>query len=241
MKNNYLMAVFLCIYSVNASANIVLTSRNSSSSAQAVHQTLNNPVDGYGYDADSAITVKPAFSGSTAQASPYSYGANANTVVYSSNNGFTVGGGAYASAPNSGSFSFSQSQSHIELYFSVDSLTHVDITLSEDRLGGYLASGLLQLYQGNTLLTGVSSQTDYTVTVPQPQYLSLNLAAGNYKILGDYSAQAHYGQCILGCEAYSTIAFTTTATVAVVPVPAAAWLMGSGLLGLIAVARRKIA
>jgi hypothetical protein len=46
---------------------------------------------------------------------------------------------------------------------------------------------------------------------------------------------AHIGVCNTGCTAFSQTGFT-----AVVPIPAAAWLFGSGLIGLIGIARRRI-
>lgn len=241
-KYNYLTALFVVICTSEASANVILTSRNSTSSAEASHQTLNQPADGYGYDADSTTTIF-GDSSSAASATPYDYGARASTSVSLSGSNLYISGQATASTPPSGSFSFARSQSYIELDFTVDSTTHIDLTLSQDRVDDAgRASGLMQLFKGNALLTSVTSQTDYHQQIPFPQYLSLDLDAGDYRIVGNYSTRADTGTCTASsfCEASGSIQLTTNANISAVPLPSAMLLMSSSLAGLITVKRRKV-
>lgn len=65
---------------------------------------------------------------------------------------------------------------------------------------------------------------------------TINSYAVGYEGLGDAYFAAHVGGFVDAASGESSAKF---ASIAVVPVPAAAWLFGTGLLGLVAVARRK--
>ena len=114
---------------------------------------------------------------------------------------------------------------------------------------------------GALLLTGISSEVAFINNGTSPDWVALNLSTGQDIILQDgnqFILAITDGTANTWYEATSawllapnttnyevtfsngvTGVFTFDATPTVVPVPAAAWLFGSGLIGLVAVARRK--
>jgi len=127
-----------------------------------------------------------------------------------------------------------------------------------DLLGGQLAifDDEDQTYLGSSLgvsigdvvgFAGPNGIGDYTATNTSTA-LAMNLTGSDNFILGfsddgGVSWMADSAVVALGANAYS-VTFGTGANVIevdvqIVPVPAAVWLFGSGLLGLVGVARRK--
>jgi hypothetical protein len=56
-----------------------------------------------------------------------------------------------------------------------------------------------------------------------------------------YAFEAHIGYCSSTAAVCSASTYTAPTGYSTVPIPAAAWLFGSGLIGLIGIARRKLA
>jgi len=235
-----LLASLICVYGSAASANIIITSRLSTSAASASHQTLTGQDRAFEQDSDTSTAIL-GFSGSSATlSSPYSYGASSDTSVSLSGNTLYISGGAGAEEPTSGSFSNTSSNSHIELYFTVDSLTHVDIELNEYLAHPAFSTGLMQLFSGSNVLASVLTETDFDLQVPFPENLSLDLSAGNYKIVGDYFSQSLSNTCGgRSCFANGSMSLTTSSLISTVPLPSGAMLMASSLIALMTAKKRK--
>jgi hypothetical protein len=67
-----------------------------------------------------------------------------------------------------------------------------------------------------------------------PQYFTAHVAGFEWCNIGDEGHRLCSGK---GC--LTSANFTDSVPVTHMPIPAAAWLFGSGLIGLVAVARRK--
>jgi T5SS/PEP-CTERM-associated repeat protein len=127
-----------------------------------------------------------------------------------------------------------------------------NLTLTASAIGGAELGSLQGLVgAGNTVLSGWDFTTS-GYTVGDPVYVSL--FAGSGRDLSDFTIW-HYDGSIWAKYAASDLAYDNkyasftvngfsgyaVSGTAPVPVPAAAWLLGSGILGLVGIRRRKIA
>ncbi len=150
------------------------------------------------------------------------YGANNALYTLDINTGASSlvgnGGDAYSS---SGDLAFIGGQLHLSSFGSSDSLVRIDTgTGFGTSIGDIGFSGVFGLATDNNVdLYGVVGT----------QVLSIDVATGAGSFLIDYSGQ--------GLSTAAGSSFIGEASV--VPVPAAVWLFGSGLLGLIGIAKRK--
>ena len=127
---------------------------------------------------------------------------------------------------------------------------------SDISTGGNVATTEARLYDGTNTEIGVGSIDDFTLAIGSNISGSFTGAAGIYSILGQITSIDFSGTAgaftFSGFSANSDIATGSLSqtsgsssldlagsTLTFVPVPAAVWLFGSGLIGLVAVARRR--
>jgi hypothetical protein len=118
--------------------------------------------------------------------------------------------------------------------------------------GGILTGGMLSItgtsgsYVSGTLLTGTMTKLGYANNGSGVLEFAFNATGGD--LAPFYTLPGFGGGIILSVsgyddndfnESFARTDFNTFANVGVVPIPAAAWLFGSALLGLFGVARRK--
>ena len=119
-------------------------------------------------------------------------------------------------------------------------------TMTGPGIGGSTAYGTLEVSQIADTLTGT---VIFTYTGQTPQVI-VEKADGWYSVYdwltqitdeggGSYSFAREYGSFDCNSVANCAAATSHVSAYGVVPVPAAVWLFGSGLLGLVGIARRK--
>lgn len=145
----------------------------------------------------------------------------------SDNPGFTLSGDFHAS--------YGQLYDISLAYFNVTALSGMNIDSVSVDIGNPGPAGTPD-YQNNASLNSCYAfQSAPSATCAQPSYLLGNTATFGIDLrVWNYSSSA-----TIGFDS-ATFHFHES-PVSTVPVPAAAWLFGSGLLGLIGIARRKVA
>lgn len=160
--------------------------------------------------------------------------------------GYGVGGNTMMA-----SFNVTPTNVGTQLHFDFDATLLMQTILGAGDLGA-AASSMMQItingpsgYQflwtpdGAVAVTGaITGGTEYT----DPFSLNQGIAGTDYFLASSGSPGFHAVTAGLAAGSYSmNITMTQTANVSAVPIPAAAWLFGSGLVGLAAVARRRTA
>ena len=107
--------------------------------------------------------------------------------------------------------------------------------------------GAIPLSQPDSSEASVFLQLDHTNTTNDSGQISIDVATGDeFYIWAFLRAESQSGLAATSADAFNTGSMSfvgnpdlTAASAAVVPLPAAVWFFGSGLLGLIGIARRK--
>ena len=136
-----------------------------------------------------------------------------------------------------------------------DTRAYLEVVLyAPDPFGFFLDRGTLDFEVGATPLSqpdnseaSVFLQLDYTNTTNDSGQISIEVATGDeFYIWAFLRAESESGLAATSADAFNTGSMSfvgnpelTAASAAVVPLPAAVWLFGSGMLGLIGRARRK--
>jgi hypothetical protein len=118
------------------------------------------------------------------------------------------------------------------------------VTVSFDWKGTNAVGGVVDVVLFSELSTGGVSQTDFLLTGPADSADWTNVTQTiniGPDVSGGVTLQltAICGAAVGCISDYSWDNISITADIAAVPVPAAVWLFGSGLLGLVGVARKK--
>ncbi len=124
--------------------------------------------------------------------------------------------------PASDQFASASAEAVIDLLFSVDTGYGFAATVSGDNFGGTLLFALTHPGSGGTVFSFEPPSNEITFF-------------GSFTA-GDYRLQA---RALSDDFAFSDMIFSMDLTPSPVPIPAALWLSGSGLLGLIGLSKRK--
>ena len=112
--------------------------------------------------------------------------------------------------------------------------------IPETELNNYSSESNAQLVNANTSFGGSNDYfLDIAMSITDLNAAGIYLTDGLSVAACTSSNAVNCNKDIAGFEASDPIAFSDAATLSSVPIPAAAWLFGSGLIGLIGVARRK--
>lgn len=154
----------------------------------------------------------------------------------------------YGTGGNTMMASFYVSTTGTQLHFDFDANLIMQTILGAGDLGAtasssmqitiYGPSGYQFSWAPNGLVTAMTGGTE----VSDPFSLNQGIAGTSSFSAASSSPGFHAMTAGLATGSYSmNITMTQTANVSAVPIPAAAWLFGSGLVGLVAVARRRAA
>jgi len=244
-----LSCLFVGMYVANANSAMVTLEGRTTITHARYHQT---PTTGQEIDATDDHTSEDVLGrlSSFVNTGGSANNAYTNSEVSVNASGFLVDG--YAKVGATSSHAYATAQSDVNLIFTTDAQTNVSIGIDKYNPGIYGNSvdpnqhSYIRLYQGNTLLADTSNPTwlrDQTTYLFPTLNLALN--SGTYRIEGNfYAASTGYP----GCFAYTSVCDTQSSmslkfgandTVSAVPIPAAAWLMTSGLAAIGATRRRR--
>ncbi len=233
---------------------------SNAANAHVSYNTNGAPNNGDGSQAGPWTNGNPGYSGNlpaTWSAEIHNAGGVANTqTVSSAGAGFAIGIGAKSYKDGATNWAHSADFGLLELHHDATVTIKVASDGSDLRPAFGLWSGWdtsgdggasrHQAYLNNGALNPMGAVLDSTLSVVGPTawakaatqgttayaMLSLSLTAGQYTmILGGYD----------GTTAGGNLAYTATISAAPVPLPAAVWLFGAGLMGWLGLQKRKMA
>ena len=130
-------------------------------------------------------------------------------------------------------------KSYFDISFNLDTYSELKLfgSLWGDIQNGGYGNASIYLYDdlGTVLYSNAVSTTESSGAVESSILYSAILNPGDYRILA--TADPKWANCCFQEFSYSS--YSLQATLTSVPLPAAVWLFGSGLIGLIGIARRK--
>lgn len=155
-------------------------------------------------------------------------------------------GTGYGTGGNTMIASFNVMSAGTQLHFDFDAALIMQTLMGTGDLGAAAStsmqitingpSGYQFLWTPNGAAGGIVGGTEYS----DPFSLNWGVSGTDSFSAASGASSFHAMTSGLGLGSYTmNITMTQTANVSAVPVPAAAWLLGSGLLGLVGVARRK--